>query len=110
MHSVHSSHLAHSFWAVSMQRPLLLKRGHTFMQVCATIGLCDAPQLSQPARKLLAQAMAHAQRAQQPVNGPLAKLQPAQQSRDNLEESTQCQICEMAVNYVKVRSLHNVGL
>lgn len=74
-------------------------------QVCATIGLCDAPQLSQPARKLLAQTIA---RAQQQVSGPLTKLQPAQQqASNNLEESTQCQICEMAVNYVKVALANN---
>lgn len=72
------------------------------MQVCATIGLCDAPQLSAPARKLLAQTMARAQQTQSLA--PLTKLQPAQQLDHNLEDSTQCQICEMAVNYVKVRA------
>ena len=75
------------------------------MQVCATIGLCDAPQLSTPARKLLAQTMMQAQHAQQQSIATLTKLQPAQHSSNNLEESTQCQICEMAVNYVKVRPL-----
>ena len=75
------------------------------MQVCATIGLCDAPQLSTPARKLLAQTMMQAQRAQQQSTAPLTQLQPAQHSSNNLEDSTQCQICEMAVNYVKVGAL-----
>ena len=72
------------------------------LQVCATIGLCDAPQLSTPARKLLAQTVAQAQLAQQQSMAPLTKLQPAQRPGNNLEDSTQCQICEMAVNYVKV--------
>lgn len=75
------------------------------MQVCATIGLCDAPQLSTPARKLLAQTMMQVQHAQQQSIAPLSKLQNAQHSSNNLEESTQCQICEMAVNYVKVGPL-----
>ena len=82
------------------------------MQVCATIGLCDAQQIPSPARKLLAQTLVLAQQAQQdqiPAE-VLRQMIPAEQRTaqhvDKLGESTQCQICEMAVNYVKVPMLH----
>ena len=78
---------------------------YPFFQACATIGLCDAQQIPTPARKLLAQALIQAQQAQQ-ADMPaelFRQLVPAQeQTAGKLSESTQCQICEMAVNYVKV--------
>lgn len=76
--------------------------------MCATIGLCDAQQIPTPARKLLAQTLVQAQHAQQDqIPADLLKqIIPAEQRTaqhaNKLGESTQCQICEMAVNYVKV--------
>lgn len=79
-------------------------------QVCATIGLCDAHQIPTPARKLLAQTLVQAQHAQQD-NLPselLRQLIPVQQRTvETVGDSTQCQICEMAVNYVKVALANN---
>ena len=75
------------------------------MQVCATIGLCDAQQIPTPARKLLAQTLIQAQQTQQDDLPPevLRQVIPAQQrTAESVGDSTQCQICEMAVNYVKV--------
>lgn len=78
------------------------------MQVCATIGLCDTHQIPTPARKLLAQTLAQAQQTQQDQIPPelLRRIIPAEQrtaqKADQVQESSQCQICEMAVNYVKV--------
>lgn len=78
---------------------------HYCIQVCATIGLCDAQQISTPARKLLAQTLMQAQQTQQddlPAE-LLKQIIPAQQrTAEKVGDSTQCQICEMAVNYVKV--------
>ena len=73
------------------------------LQVCATIGLCDAQQMSDPARKLLAQTLVQAQQSQQDQipREVLKQMIPAEHA-DRVGESTQCQICEMAVNYVKV--------
>ena len=78
------------------------------MQVCATIGLCDTHQIPTPDRKLLAQTLAHAQQTQQAQIPPelLSQIIPAEhrtaQHAGQVQESSQCQICEMAVNYVKV--------
>lgn len=75
------------------------------MQVCATIGLCDTHQIPTPARKLLAQTLVQAQHAQQDdlPSELLRQLIPAhQRTVETVGDSTQCQICEMAVNYVKV--------
>nr|QOL01246.1 putative extracellular protein TR9_052 [Trebouxia lynnae] len=77
-------------------------------QVCATIGLCDAQQMSDPARKLLAQTLVQAQQSQQDQipREVLKQMIPAEHA-DRVGESTQCQICEMAVNYVKVALANN---
>ena len=75
------------------------------LQVCATIGLCDAQQIPTPARKLLAQTLMQAQQTQQDDLPPelLRQIIPAEQrTAEKVGDSTQCQICEMAVNYVKV--------
>lgn len=80
----------------------------TCLQVCATIGLCDAHQIPTPARKLLAQTLVQAQQSQQDQIPPevLRQIIPAEQRTaqhaEQVGESSQCQICEMAVNYVKV--------
>lgn len=79
-------------------------------QVCATIGLCDAQQIPTPARKLLAQTLMQAQQTQQddlPAE-LLRQIIPSQQrTAEKVGDSTQCQICEMAVNYVKVALANN---
>ena len=78
------------------------------LQVCATIGLCDSHQIPTPARKLLAQTLMQAQQTQQDQipSEMLRQLIPAEQRTvqhaEQVGESSQCQICEMAVNYVKV--------
>ena len=83
------------------------------LQVCATIGLCDTHQIPSPARKLLAQTLMQAQQTQQDQipSEMLRQIIPAEQRTAQHAqqggESTQCQICEMAVNYVKVRMLTN---
>ncbi|KAL3146574.1 hypothetical protein ABBQ32_000814 [Trebouxia sp. C0010 RCD-2024] len=82
-------------------------------QVCATIGLCDTHQIPTPARKLLAQTLTQAQQTQQDQIPPelLRRIIPAQQrtpqNAGQVQESSQCQICEMAVNYVKVALANN---
>lgn len=82
-----------------------------YMQVCATIGLCDTHQIPTPARKLLAQTLMQAQQTQQDQipSEVLRQIIPAEQRTaqrvEQVGESSQCQICEMAVNYVKVRML-----
>lgn len=76
--------------------------------MCATIGLCDAQQIPTPARKLLAQTLMQAQQTQQDELPAelLSHIIPAQQrTAEKVGDSTQCQICEMAVNYVKVSML-----
>jgi len=83
-------------------------RLHSCLQVCATIGLCDAQQIPTPARKLLAQTLMQAQQTQQDDLPPelLRQIIPAEQrTAEKVGDSTQCQICEMAVNYVKVRKV-----
>ena len=77
--------------------------------MCATIGLCDTHHIPTPARKLLAQTLMQAQQTQQDQIPPevLRQIIPAEQRTaqhaNQVGESSQCQICEMAVNYVKVR-------
>ena len=73
------------------------------LQVCATIGLCDTHQIPTPARKLLAQTLQTLVQTQQTQQDQI----PSEMLRqifhaEQVGESSQCQICEMAVNYVKV--------